>query len=149
MTESFRTLRGFLDGQEPDEETYFAFRASLRICGDIPDLDDISMRLQLVPTRTHRKGDKPSPRSPGFPHDMWRYSPSLDGAERLEKHIDALWSKLKPHKQYLLELKKSLSVDVFLGYRSNHDHAGIEVPHESLEMFTELEIPFGVSIIIT
>jgi len=49
----------------------------------------------------------------------------------------------------LLELKKSLTVDVFLGYRSSCDHAGIEVPHTSLEMFTELEIPFGVSIIIT
>jgi hypothetical protein len=39
-------------------------------------------------------------------------------------------------------------VDVFLGYRSNCDHAGVEVPHESLEMFIELRIPFGVSIII-
>ena len=148
MTESFRTLRGFLDGGEPDEETYFAYSATLRIFGDIPDLDDISIRLHLVPTETHRKGDKRGPRSPGFPHDMWSYSPELDESAPLERHIDALWSELKPHKQYLLELKQHLSVDVFLGYRSNCDHAGIEVPHQSLEMFTELEIPFGVSIII-
>jgi hypothetical protein len=80
---------------------------------------------------------------------MWSYSPSLDKSQPLEKHIDALWQKLKPHKHYLLGLKKSLTVDVFLGYRSNCDHAGIEVPHTSLEMFTELEVPFGVSIIIT
>jgi hypothetical protein len=40
-------------------------------------------------------------------------------------------------------------VDVFLGYRSNCDTAGIEVPHTSLEMFSELQIPFGLSIIVT
>jgi hypothetical protein len=148
MDEGFRTLRGALEGSESDEEPYFAYSATLRIFGEIPDFDDISIRLQLVPTRTHRKGDKPGPRSPGFPHDMWSYSPPLDESEPLEEHIEALWAKLKPHKQYLLELKKNLSVDVFLGYRSNCDHAGIEVPHQSLEMFTELEIPFGVSIII-
>ncbi len=148
MTESFTTLHGFLDGEEPDEETYFAYSASLRIFGDIPNLDDIGTRLEVVATQTHRKGDKPGARSPGFAHDMWSYSPPLDESEPLARHIDALWSKLKPHKQYLRELKQHLSVDVFLGYRSNCDHAGIEVPHRSLEMFTELEIPFGVSIII-
>jgi hypothetical protein len=39
-------------------------------------------------------------------------------------------------------------VDVFLTYSSNVDTAGIEVPHTSLEMFTELEVPFGISIIV-
>jgi hypothetical protein len=149
MKKTFQTLRGFLAEREPDEETYFAYSASLRISGDIQNLEDISAHLGLQPTHTHRKGEKRGPRSPGFSHDMWAYSPSLDESERLEKHIDALWEKLKPNKQYLLGLKKSLNVDVFLGYRSNCDHAGIEVPHTSMEMFTELEIPFGVSITIT
>jgi len=81
MTESFRTLRGFLDGEEPEEETCFAFSATLRIFGDIPDLNDIGARLQLEPTHSHRKGEKPGPRSPGFPHDMWSYSPPLDESE--------------------------------------------------------------------
>ena len=79
---------------------------------------------------------------------MWSYSVDLPESELPEKHISALWSKLKPHKEYLLELKKTLSIDVFMGYRSNHDWAGFEVPPESLEMFTELQIPFGVSIIV-
>lgn len=149
MEESFRTLRGFLAGSESAEETFFAYSATLRIFGDIPNLEEISARLGLKPTNTHRKGDKPDPRHSGFRHDMWAYDPPVEKSEPLEKHINALWEKLKPHKQYLLELKKSLSVDVFLGYRSNCDHAGIQVPHASLEMFTELEIPFGVSIIIT
>jgi hypothetical protein len=148
MNETFRTLRGFLTGTDPDEEEYFAYSATLRIFGEITDLAEISSRLGLQPTDTHRKGEKKGPRSPGFRHDMWAYSPPLDKSEPLENHIDALWKTLKPHKQYLIGLKKSVTVDVFLGYRSNCDHAGIEVPHKSLEMFTELEIPFGISIII-
>ena len=144
----FRTLRGFIEGTEPEEETYFAYSASLRIFGEISDMEEISRRLGLQPTHTHRRGDKNGTPS-GYLQDHWGYSPSLDEHEPLEGHIDALWKKLKPHKAYLLELKKSLTVDVFLGYRSNCDHARLEVPHTSLEMFSELEIPFGVSIIIT
>jgi hypothetical protein len=45
-------------------------------------------------------------------------------------------------------LKELATVDVFLGYRSNVDHAGVEIAHSSLEMFLRLEIPLGLSIII-
>ena len=48
-----------------------------------------------------------------------------------------------------MDLKKREHVDVFLGYRSNIDHAGVEIPHTCLELFTRLEIPLGLSIIIT
>jgi hypothetical protein len=47
-----------------------------------------------------------------------------------------------------MQLKQSATVDVFCGYRSNCDHAGIEVPWQSLEIFREVQIPFGVSIIV-
>ena len=66
----------------------------------------------------------------------------------LAVHIDTLWAHLKPHQDYLRSLKRHLTVDVFLGYRSNSDTAGLEVPHTCLEMFTTLEVPFGLSIII-
>jgi hypothetical protein len=92
----------------------FAYSATLRIFGDIPDLEDISARLGLRPTYTHRKDDKPRPASEDFGHDMWAYSPSLHESEPLAKHIDELWEKLRPHKEYLLELGQSVTVDVFL-----------------------------------
>jgi hypothetical protein len=79
---------------------------------------------------------------------MWSYTSPVKESEALHVHIDSLWNTFKEHKEYLLELKKDLTVDVFLGYRSNHDHAGFEVPHQSLEMFTELQIPFGLSIVV-
>jgi len=140
---------GFLDGTEREEDNYFKYSATLRIFGDIPNLEKISAALQLEPTDSHRKGEKRNSRTVGFAHDMWSYSPAIDESEPLHKHIDALWRKLKPHKNHLLELKKTVKVDVFLGYRSNCDTAGFEVPHTALEMFSELKIPFGVSIIIT
>jgi hypothetical protein len=112
-------------------------------------MDEISATLGLSPTHSHRRGEKRGPKAAPYRQDMWSYSAPVEKSEPLYKHIDALWLKLKPHKHYLLELKKSLHVDVFVGYRSNCDTAGIEVPHTSLEMFTELKIPFGISIIVT
>ena len=63
-------------------------------------------------------------------------------------HIDALWAAVKPHVAFLRSLKDDGIVDVFLGYRSNIDWAGVDVPSESLEMFTELGIPFSLSIVV-
>ena len=127
MEKRFRTLRGFLAGRERDEDTYFAYSATVRIFGDITNMDEISTELGLQPTDSHRKGGRLGPRSAGYRHDMWSYSPPLDKHEPLHKHIDALWLVLKSHKRYLIELKKFVTVDVFLGYRSNCDTAGIEV----------------------
>ena len=79
---------------------------------------------------------------------MWSYTSLVKESEPLHVHIDSLWNTFREHKEYLLELKKDLTVDVFLGYRSNCDHAGVEVPHQSLQMFMELQIPFGLSIIV-
>ena len=145
----YRTLKGFLDGDEPDEEPYFAYSASLRIFGDINDLNVITKNLGFEPTSFHKKGERKGPNSPPYKTDMWTYKTKIDEEATLEQHIDELWIKLKPHKKYLLDLKKTLTVDVFLGYRSNCDTAGVEIPYTSLEMFTELKIPFGLSIIVT
>lgn len=145
----FRTLRGFIDGEEPAEETYFAYSATLRIFGLIPDLEEITNRLGVAPTRSRRRTD---PRRPGLPpwkEDMWSYTAPVPEEQPLHVHIDTLWNTFRDRRDYLLELKQSLHVDVFLGYRSNCDQAGVEVPAASLEMFVALQIPFGVSIIIT
>ena len=46
----FRTLRGFLNREEPDEDNYFYFSATLRIHGDFIPFDEISTRLGVAPT---------------------------------------------------------------------------------------------------
>src|SRR5215510_13484357 len=109
MDKSFSTLRGFLRGTERQEETYFSYSATLRISGDIPDLERISSRLGLKPTHSHLKGERRGTRSVPYRHDVWSYSPAIEESEPLDSHISALWSVLKPHKRYLLRLKKSLT----------------------------------------
>jgi hypothetical protein len=148
-SKGFRTLRGALAGHEPDEPPYFAYSATLRIFGECLDLDDITHQLALTPTNSHRKGDRRGPRSAPYKLDMWSYTPPVPEEQPLEVHIDALWADIQHATAYLRALKHSATVDVFLGYRSNIDHAGVSVPAASLVMFMELEIPFGLSIIIT
>jgi hypothetical protein len=145
---SFRTLRGFLDGNEPDEEPYFAYSATLRISGHIPDLDAITRTLGLAPTQALHKGDRVRPRSAPLNYDCWHYQPLIPESEHLALHINALWAAIKPNRDYIKALKSQATVDVFLGYRTNCDHAGLELPYQCMELFTELEIAFGVSIII-
>ena len=62
---------------------------------------------------------------------------------------ELLWQVVKPNLDFLKALKNRFKVDVFCGYRSNCDYAGFEVSHQCLELFTALEVPFGVSVIIT
>ncbi len=144
----FRTLRGFLNGEEPDEANYFRFSATLRIHGDGVPFQEISERLGVEPTHLHRKGEHRGPRSPAWRDDAWHFEPAVPETEPLERHIEGLWQVVRPHVEYLKALKQRFKVDVFCGYRSNCDTAGFEVSHKFLELFTALEVPFGVSVII-
>jgi hypothetical protein len=145
---SFRTLKGFLAGEEPDGANYFCFSATLRIHGEDLPFEEISQRLGVQPTHSHRKGEQRGPRSPAYRDDAWHFQPSLAETEPLERHIEALWQVVRPAVDYLKALKQRYKVDVFCGYRSNCDHAGFEVSHKCLELFVALEVPFGVSVIV-
>ena len=144
----FRTLRGFLDGEEPDEENYFLFSATLRIHGDNIPFEEISQRLGVEPTNLHRKGERRGPRSPAYQDDAWHFEPPLPETEPLERHIEALRQVVRHAVDYLKALKQRFKVDVICGYRSNCDHAGFDVSSQCLELFTSLEVPFGVSVIV-
>jgi hypothetical protein len=146
--QSFRTLRGFLDGREPDGPNYFKFSATLRVHGDAVPFEQIEQTLGVVPTNSHRKGERRVPRSPEYRDDAWHYQPPVPESEPLARHIEALWEVVRPAVGFLKGLKPRCKVDVFCGYRSNCDTAGFEVPYTCLELFAALEVPFGVSVII-
>lgn len=55
---SFRTLRGFVEGSEPDEPNYLGYSAHLRIFGDALDLDEITRTMGVQPTVAYRKGEQ-------------------------------------------------------------------------------------------
>lgn len=135
---------GTTDGEGP----YVDYSATLRIFGQSLDLDGISSTLVLRPTYVHRRGSRAGPGSPPREHDMWSYSAPVPEERPLHVHVSTLWSHIRAHRDYLVELKRTCSVDVFLGYRSNSQTAGIEVPPDCLAMFIELDIPLGLSIIV-
>jgi hypothetical protein len=47
--EGYQTLQGLLTGEDPEEPIYFAYRATLRTFGTIPNLDEVSQNLGLTP----------------------------------------------------------------------------------------------------
>jgi Domain of unknown function (DUF4279) len=129
--------------RDADEPVYFfRFSATLRISGDGLDFEGISRALGLTPTHTHQKGERRK-------HDMWSYTAPVAREQPLEVHIMALWGAVRPHIPYLRDLKRKFQVDVFCGYRSNSGTAGFQVGHRCLGLFSELEVPFGVSVIIS
>ena len=134
---------------EVDEPVYFSnFKASLRITGDGLDFDEISQTLGLTPTTTRRKGVTPGSHKPPREHDLWLYTAPVARDRPLDEHIMALWDAVRPHMSYLHELKQKYQIDIFCGYRSNSCTGGFNVDHRCLGLFAELDIPFGVSVII-
>jgi hypothetical protein len=151
MSQMFKTLRGFLEGSEdPDLKPYSVFSATLRIFGR-PSLDfaALTANVAVTPTRIQRQGERESQNSPPWKTDGWFFEPHVGERELLGAHLDALWFAVQPSAAFLKSLKATADVSIFCGYRSNIDHAGFEVPHRSLEIFSALELPFGVSVIIT
>lgn len=130
-----------------EEEVYFCYSASLRIfSSDKMDIDAITNYLGLTPTYSHIKGE---PCYKGvFENSMWLFEMDLPEKTHLDFHIQTLWSTLKPLKEKILKLKENFNVDIFCGYRSNSDTAGIVVAPSSFDIFTELDVSFQLSIII-
>jgi hypothetical protein len=143
-------VTSFADAVAPEgEKPYFCFCATLRIFGDIGELEAIGRQLGLQPTRMYRKGERKSPHRPDvWPRDGWLYQPPVDENRPLEDHILALWDRIRPQMAFLKSLKAKHQVDIFCGYRSNSGTAGFQVSHKCLGLFIELEVPFGMSVII-
>jgi hypothetical protein len=134
---------------EEDDEPYFAFSATLRIGGESLDLSEITRSMGLVPTHSHKKGESRRPGGHPYAEDAWHYNAGLPEDAPLDAHLQVLWADVAPARDFLLALKAKYKVDVFCGYRTNHGSAGFEVEAKSLAIVTALDIPFGVSVIVT
>jgi hypothetical protein len=140
------TLRDFLIADNPrlkgKQPVYYTrFRATLRIIGKNLDFEEISRELGLKATHTRRKAGRQK-------KDIWLYDAPVAKTQPLDKHIMAIWKKARPHMAYLRRLKKQFQVDLFCGYGSNSCTGGFSIDQRCLGFFTELDIPFGVSVII-
>ncbi|HYE73065.1 MAG TPA: DUF4279 domain-containing protein [Blastocatellia bacterium] len=143
---SYSRLSDFLEDGEEDVPLFFACSASLRIMGNNIPFADIENTLGLKGSHKHRRGESRGKKT--YEEDLWTLSSPLPEEEPLAKHLDWLWEHLHQHINYLLSLKRDYKIDIFAGYRSNCDHAGIEIPVSSMRIYFDLEIPFGLSIIV-
>jgi hypothetical protein len=137
-----------LFGQQPTEP-YFCYSATLRIWGIALDHDYITEQLGLRPTSMRKRGHRHHPSSPPAEHDRWQYTAAVAEEAPLDDHLEALWSAIRPGKDFLLKLKEQHALDVFCGYRTDSHVAGFTVRPASLKMFLELDVPFGISIVVT
>jgi hypothetical protein len=135
----------FTEGAE-NEPSYFAFSVTLRVHGKDMPFDEITSRLGVTPTHQHREGERGRPKARPYPTDAWHFTAPLSEEEELTNHLRALWKLVEPHVDYLLSL--NAKVDVFCGYRSNNGSAGFQVESDALEIFSALQVPFSVSVIV-
>jgi hypothetical protein len=131
---------------DPDDPDYFVYRATLRIHGVGLPLDEIGRQLGVPPTHRHRQGERPRPGAPPYRTDAWHLSAPVAEDRELTEHLRALWKIVEPSVAYLKALGAEL--DVFCGYRSNIGTAGFAVEPDALRIFTALDVPFGVSVIV-
>lgn len=131
---------------EDDEPSYFAYSATLRIHGTALPFDEIAKALGVGPTHQHKAGEKSRPLSRRYKDDAWHFTVPLPEGTELTEHLRKLWQTVKPHVEYLRGL--DATVDVFCGYRSNNGSAGFAVAPDALQIFTALDVPFGVSVIV-
>ena len=104
---------------------------SLFIKGDSLDLDEISRTLGLTPTNLSRKGERYGHAQTLCDFDGWYYSPKIEGSRSIDAHLAALSDAVRPHIQYLRDLKQKCEISVsihiqttslwFKKYHSNFD----------------------------
>ena len=129
-----------------EEPVYFAHSATLRIHGQNLPLEDITQRMGLAPTHTHRAGERPRPSARSYVDDAWHLEASVDEERSLSDHLRELRRLVEPKAEYLRTL--DARVDVICGYRSNCDLGGFTVEPDALAIFAALNVPLHVSIII-
>ena len=131
---------------EETSEYYKFYSASFRIIGEDLPFEEIEKTLNLTATYEHQKGDKRGKQI--LQDDRWILECPLSEDKEVGEHLEWLWSKLSPQKQYLTDLKSKYHLDVFAGYRSDCDHCGATISPQGMKICYELDIPLELSIII-
>ena len=135
-----------MPSEATDEPSYFAYSATLRIHGVGLPLDEITRQIGVPPTHQHRQGERPRSGSRPYRNDAWHLTAPVAEERELTEHLRELWKIVKPRAGYLIALGAEL--DIFCGYRSNNGAAGFKVEPDALEIFTILEVPFSLSVIV-
>jgi hypothetical protein len=134
--------------ESTESETRIGFSATLRIMCAAERHEEIEEVTGLSATHRHEHGE------PGFfgqpwPNDLWALESPLPPGAALSDHLDWLWERVRPHRDYFRKLaaEDGIDVDLFCGYRSDCAECGFEVQPEALEIVQALDIPLEVSVV--
>jgi len=119
--------------------------ASLGIYGEPLDLEGITERLGLTPTRSGLKGEmrasarvkNPRPRRNSF----WLLTSPLADFEPLQNHLAWLIDRLEPRREALEELAKEYTVKFICGFSSENGQGGCTLDASLLARLGNLGAP--------
>jgi uncharacterized protein DUF4279 len=124
--------------------------ATLRICGEDLDPDEITALLGCTPSSSERKGDvftsKTSGRSRTAKLGAWRLDTSDREPEDLDGQIDEIVSKLTPSIEVWQSIAARYRVDLFCGFFMRETNEGFEISPASLAALGERRIALGLDI---
>jgi hypothetical protein len=114
------------------------------------DIDGISQNLGLIPSHTHRAGDRvfKSASDRRYDQDMWAFGSELARTESFDTHIKWLAQQLRPHHDFIRSLKDVAEVYMVCSFIMRDWEAGFSISSEALAIFTELGIDLDLSLLV-
>lgn len=124
--------------------------ATFTVKGAALDIEGISQNLGLVPSHTHRAGDRvfKTASDRRYDHDMWSFSSGLARTESFDAHLKWLAQQLRPHHDFIRSLKDVAEVYIVCSYIMLDWEAVLPVSSEALAIFTELGIDLDLSLLV-
>jgi len=122
--------------------------ASLRICGDKLDPDEISRLLGGTPTLSYRKGEikKSKIRDIVRKSGAWMLDATDREPENLDAQVDEILGQLTQDLTVWASLSNDYRIDLFCGFFMEQTDEGVEVSAKTLKALGERGIKFGVCI---
>jgi len=134
----------YRDNYPTCEQTY----ATLRILHDELDPEHVSKTLNLVPSKTQRKGEASS--SHRVVIGGWFLSSKDHVASKdVRRHIAWLLDQLEDHKSNLLSLQeRGYRMDIFCFWKSASGHGGPELDHELMQRLVAFRLNVGFDVYV-
>ena len=122
--------------------------ASLRICGDKLDPDEISMLLGGAPTLSYRKGEvkKSKFRDVVRKSGAWMLKATGREPENLDAQVDEILGQLTQDLTVWASLSNDYRIDLFCGFFMKQTDEGVEISVKTLKALGEGGIKLGFCI---
>jgi hypothetical protein len=119
--------------------------ASLRICGDQLDPDEISRLLGGFPTLSYRKGDvkKSKIRDIVRKSGAWMLNATDREPEDLDAQVEEILGQLTQDLAVWVSLSKNHRMDLFCGFFMEQTDEGVEISTQTLKALGERGIKLG------